>query len=262
MLHVYSFSGGKDSTAMLLKALEKKNPVDLILFFDTGMEFPHLYRHIERVKNYIRRDITVVKSNDSFEYLFSEKRVNRKIGSPFANQLGYSWPSLRTRWCTEYLKNQPRRQFLRPLREKYEVIEYIGIAADETQRLTRKCNTRRNVRLPLVDDGMSESDCLDYCKAKGFTWDGLYDVFDRLSCWCCPFKSLKELRVLYKEFPALWEKLKALDNSTWRSFRADYSVEQLEKRFLFEDESVRAGAKIGTRIFYEELKKLIKCGRC
>jgi 3'-phosphoadenosine 5'-phosphosulfate sulfotransferase (PAPS reductase)/FAD synthetase len=38
-LYVVSLSGGKDSTAMLLRLLEEGRPVDLILFCDTGLEF-------------------------------------------------------------------------------------------------------------------------------------------------------------------------------------------------------------------------------
>ena len=38
-LHIVSFSGGKDSTAMLLRLLESGMPVDMILFNDTGLEF-------------------------------------------------------------------------------------------------------------------------------------------------------------------------------------------------------------------------------
>lgn len=49
-LHVVSFSGGKDSTAMLLRMLEEGMPVDIILFCDTGLEFPDMYRHIEKVE--------------------------------------------------------------------------------------------------------------------------------------------------------------------------------------------------------------------
>ena len=38
-LHIVSLSGGKDSTAMLLRMLEEGWQVDLILFCDTGLEF-------------------------------------------------------------------------------------------------------------------------------------------------------------------------------------------------------------------------------
>ena len=53
-------------------------------------------------------------------------------------------------------------------------------------------------------------------------WDCLYEIFHRVSCWCCPLQSLSELRKLYNHFPELWEQLKKWDGMTWRNFRADY----------------------------------------
>lgn len=47
MKHVVQFSGGKDSTAMLLMMLERGMQVDEIIMCDTGMEFPGMYQHIE-----------------------------------------------------------------------------------------------------------------------------------------------------------------------------------------------------------------------
>lgn len=53
MEHIVQFSGGKDSTAMLLIMLEKNMPIDEIIFCDTGKEFPQMYEHIEKVQKYI-----------------------------------------------------------------------------------------------------------------------------------------------------------------------------------------------------------------
>ena len=53
MEHIISFSGGKDSTAMLLMMLEQNMPIDEIIFCDTGKEFPQMYEHIEKVQKYI-----------------------------------------------------------------------------------------------------------------------------------------------------------------------------------------------------------------
>ena len=57
--HIVSFSGGKDSTAMLLMMLQKNMPIDEIVFCDTGMEFPEMYDHIHAVECCINRPITV-----------------------------------------------------------------------------------------------------------------------------------------------------------------------------------------------------------
>lgn len=101
---------------------------------------------------------------------------------------------------------------------------------------------------------MAEADCLAYCRARGFDWGGLYDLFRRVSCWCCPLQPLSELRILRKHFPELWEKLRYMDTHTWRQFRADYSVEQLEQRFALEEERAVQGLPLKGRAFYAALK--------
>jgi len=40
-MHVVSFSGGKDSTAMLLMLIEKQYPIDRVVCIDTTKEFPY-----------------------------------------------------------------------------------------------------------------------------------------------------------------------------------------------------------------------------
>lgn len=50
IFNVVSFSGGKDSTAMLLKMIEEKIDIDCVLFCDTGLEFPQMYEHIDKVE--------------------------------------------------------------------------------------------------------------------------------------------------------------------------------------------------------------------
>ena len=263
VLNICSFSGGKDSIAMLLRMIETGMKVDIILFFDTGLEFPQMYEHIKKVEQTINRKVTVVKSEYDFEYLFltipikhrPDSRITKRYG---ADIKGYGWPGPKMRWCTNRLKAGPRERFLRQFRQEYDLVEYVGIAVDEEKRIAHKCNRRANVRLPLVEWGMTEEDCLNYCRERGFDWSGLYDVMKRVSCWCCPLQSLKELRVLYHEFPELWEQLKKWDEMTWRNFRADYSVKQLEERFDFEEEWIEAGHALRTKAFFCALKERLE----
>lgn len=69
-----------------------------------------------------------------------------------------------------------------------------------------------------------------------FTGGGIYEDFKRVSCWCCPLKSLEEFRVLYSKYPELWARLKDMDNRTFNKFTTNYSVADLEKRFKAEAE--------------------------
>ena len=215
--YVVNFSGGKDSTAMLLRLLELDMPVDEIIFCDTTAEFPQMYDHVDKVERYIGKPITRLRREHSWEYMLLHHV--KKNGT-----VGYSFPDFRNRLCTAYFKRDHIKSYLTDIRKTQEVIHYVGIAADEPKRI-------RDHRYPLVEWGWTEADCLDYCKGKGFDWGGLYEVFSRVSCWCCPLKSLKELRALYENYPELWEKLKEYQGKTWRSFRSDYSVFELEEKF-------------------------------
>ncbi len=246
-LFVVSLSGGKDSTAMLLKLIEEKRPIDLILFCDTGLEFPQMYEHLQQLEKYIKKQITILKAEQSFEYYFFDyqpKRKNQKL----SQYSGMSWAGPRNRWCTGMLKTRIISAYLKELKKSYDVIEYIGIAADEPKRIKNGC-------YPLVEWNMTEKDCLDYCYKCGFHWGGLYDIFKRVSCWCCPLQSLSELRKLRKHFPELWKQLEDWDNNTWRQFRADYSVAELNVRFDLEEEWLKEGKNIRSRSFYNELKQ-------
>ena len=140
---------------------------------------------------------------------------------------------------------------LAKLANGHDIVQYIGIAADEPNRV-------RDKRYPLVEWGMTEADCLTYCKERGFEWGGLYDIFTRVSCWCCPLQSYDELRRLRTHFPDLWKQLMEWDQQTWRTFLKHYSVQQLDTRFAFEEECLSQGLPIKGRAFFTALKERLK----
>lgn len=223
--NIVSFSGGKDSTAMLLLMIEKNIKIDEIIFLDTGMEFPAMYQHIKQVERFIDRSITILRAEKSFEYMMLEYEKQRGKNK---GQKGYSWPDFRNRWCTSYLKKQVIKKYLKKYKD-YEIVEFHGIAVDEVKRLEK--NNEKNVRYPLAEWNITEKEALEYCYNKGFNWDGLYNNFDRVSCWCCPLKNLKELKTLYLKYPVLWDKLKEWEQKTYRKFRSDYDILDLEYKF-------------------------------
>lgn len=226
-IHIVSFSGGKDSTAMLLFMLENSMQVDEIIFLDTGVEFPQMYEHIKQVEEYIGRPITKLKSDKSFEYyMFDHVKTKGKN----KGQKGYSWSDFRNRWCTSNLKKQVIKKYLKKYKD-YNIIEYHGMAYDEPKRI----KDNPNIKYPLFDNKMTEADALQYCYDRGFYWSGLYEKFHRLSCYLCPLKSLGELKIIWKDFSELWAIMKDYDSRTYRKFRADYSIVELEEKFKKEE---------------------------
>lgn len=62
MKYIASFSGGKDSAAMLLLILEKGLKLDDIVFIDTGLEFKEIYDIIDDFEKRINFKITRIKA--------------------------------------------------------------------------------------------------------------------------------------------------------------------------------------------------------
>ena len=224
--HIVQFSGGKDSTAMLLMMLERGMQIDDIIFCDTTMEFPAMYEHIDRVEQYIGRKITRLKPPHSFVYYFAEYEKTRGKNK---GKRGYGWPRMWQRWCTRLLKKEPTQRYLK---SAGDYTQYIGIAADEPKR---HVNIPQNTVHPLYDWGITEKMALQYCYNHGFNWGGLYEQFRRVSCWCCPMQRISELRSLRKFHPDLWQKLLEMDKMVKYDFRPDWSVQKLEYRFAMED---------------------------
>ncbi len=234
-MNIVSFSGGKDSTAMLLMMIEKGIRVDKVINIDTTKEFPAMYRHIEKVQSMIPIEIEIIKID--FDYWFSEHILTKEINK---GQKGYGWPTFRFRWCTGLKKeifrtilsgqnyNPKKRQKINNKQIEGKQI-FIGFSLEEKKR--PKKDTKLNETYPLIKWQITGKQALEYCYNKGLNWEGLYEKFQRVSCWCCPLSRIKELEIIFNEFPELWKKLEEMDKKTPRKFRYAYTLKQLTAKF-------------------------------
>lgn len=246
--HVVSLSGGKDSTAMLLLMLERDMPIDCVMWADTGMEFPEMYAHIDKLDALLYKKrgirITRLRAAHSFEWLmFEEPKVKARSIALRAKRgipaYGNGWPGVRVRWCTGQLKTHLIQKETNRLKKEKNALHYVGIAADEAKR----CRDDPNMRYPLVEWGITEAQALQICYDRGYDWGGLYQIYHRASCWCCPFQRIGELRQLRIHHPALWAHLLELDKRAKEQFgdmplgvfRTGWTVAQLDTRFAAEE---------------------------
>lgn len=215
--YIASVSFGKDSLAMLLKLIELYYPLDEVVFYDTGMEFQAIYNTRDqaiKLLNQYRIKYTELKPKRPFIETMINYPHKARNGTI---KKGYGWCGGLCRWGTtekiraidEYCKDS---------------IQYVGIAYDEKPRLERLKNT--NKKSILEDLKMTEKDCLDLCYKRGFKFDGLYEHLDRVSCWCCRNKNLKELKA-YKEYlPEYYEKLCKLEESIGEPMKKPYYLKE------------------------------------
>lgn len=219
-LHMASVSFGKDSVAMLLMLIENGYPLDEVVFYDTGMEFNAIYHVRDQIKEILdRHDIPLVilKPERPFMYDMLEKPVHSKQKG---DHCGYGWCGGLCRWGT-----RDKLDALDRYAKERDAHVYIGIAADEPQRLTRMESYKS---APLAEWNVVEQEALEYCWAHGIHWmeNGidLYTILDRVSCWCCCNKNQKELKNIWKFLPDYWNKLIGLQEKLERPmkrFRTD-----------------------------------------
>ncbi len=244
MYYVSSLSFGKDSLAMTLRLVEEHKPLNECVFFHMGEpEFSCMETLAEKMRGYLADKgikLTVLYPTESFTYLATKKEFLSREGFP---KKGLQWCGGRCRWGTA-IKCQSIERYLRSLGEP-EITQYVGIAADESIRADRAISNRRShypKEYPLIEWGMTEADCLAYCRERGWSWSewsetaqdfvDLYDILDRVSCWCCRNKNLKELYNVYRFLPDYWQKLENLQQKLTMPYRRDgKTVFDLKERF-------------------------------
>jgi 3'-phosphoadenosine 5'-phosphosulfate sulfotransferase (PAPS reductase)/FAD synthetase len=242
--HAVSLSGGKDSTALLLLMIERGMPIDAVISADTGMEFPEMYDHLAKVDDYLFRErgihVTTLRHPHGFEWLMFEEPKQKKSSLENRARMGVppygnGWPGIRVRWCTGQLKTHLITKEVNRLKKEKNALHYVGIAADEAWRCKGEV-------YPLVEWGITEAEALQACYDRGFDFGGLYEIYHRASCWCCPFQRIDELRKLRQHHPALWAKLLDLDNraiaqfgdNPLGKFKQNWTVAALDARFAAE----------------------------
>lgn len=132
--HIASVSFGKDSLAMVLLILERGLPLDEVVFYDTGMKFKAIYDTRDRIIPILDDHgvkYTELRPPRPFMFDMLEKPVtSKKNGLHY----GYSWCGGCARWGTA---NKTSALDKHAKAAGRDVIQYIGIAADEQKRLQR-----------------------------------------------------------------------------------------------------------------------------
>lgn len=204
MRYFASVSFGKDSLAMLHLLIEQGKPLDEVIFYDTGAEFDCIYKERTKTLPLLPQygiKYTELRPKEPFFYSMFARPVHERKGGM---HYGYGWCGGNCRWGT----TAKTAALTKYMKQFGEYVEYVGIAADETNRIGEKS-------YPLVDAGITEREALQMCYERNHEWleDGvrLYDVLKRVSCWCCRNKNMKELKAIHDNLPKYWNMLEGLE---------------------------------------------------
>lgn len=238
MKHIACCSFGKDSLAQIIVGKEHGEPIDVVVYSEVMFtdeisgEFPEhrdfIYNvAIPKLKELYGLETIVLRSDQT---MWSDFHTVRVRGSTQGLLRGFPIPGLCNinRDCKippikNYLKNQPE-----------EIIQYVGIAADEPKRLKRLEGTNK-VSL-LAKYGVTEKQAREICERFGLL-SPIYNITERNGCFFCPNASLKEIRHIYFNHPEIWELLRELQstpNTSRKCFTRNKTIFDYEK--IFEEE--------------------------
>ena len=204
----------------------------------------------------------------TYEKLFYHipKRKPKNAGGGHCQQQGtiLGFPTLWGPWCQSDLKRSASRQAAgfsctsRELVQKTQnrlstdfqsvssgfstspatrgstnIVEYLGIAADEPKRFGQLTDRKR---APLVEFGIEEGLCGLYCQYEGILAPS-YETSCRDGCWMCHNQGVNQLRLLRRNYPELWALLLKWDTDSPVYFKANgHTVHDYDRRFQMEDE--------------------------
>ena len=235
--HILSLSYGKDSLACL-GAIEALGwPLDRIVHAEVWAtdtipaDLPPMVEFKAKADKWIRErygiEVEHIKTKPYQHYFYQQRTSDRK---DHPNSI-WGFPFQQGAWCNSRCKVRPLNSATK------DGIVYVGIAADETERIARHIG-KPNTKLPLVEAGWTEAMCRKWCEENGML-SPIYTDSARGGCWFCHNQGVDQLRLLRKNYPEYWAFLLKWDNDSPTTFKPDgHTVHDYEERFKLEDEGL------------------------
>ena len=235
--YVLSLSYGKDSLACLGAIEQLGWPLDRIVHAevwatdDIPADLPPMVEFKAKADKIIKDRYGLVvehyRAKHNFESAFYRTRGETGRKTKCLGKM-YGWPMVRGQWCLPQLKLPALNAAT-----KGDVIQYIGIAADEPNRFHNLTESKKS---PLVEAGWAENYCRQWCEENNLL-SPIYNSATRGGCWFCYNQGVDQLRLLRENYPEYWQLMLKWDKDSPVTFHADgHTVHDFDRRFQLEDD--------------------------
>lgn len=238
-IKVISFSGGKDSVAMLIYLINNKIPFDEIVYVRDFFPYPKFI--MDYYIRYIEKSLNVKIAKIELDYK-EEVKKNKIYPSGFAPYCS----RLKAELCMKYVE----QKYHRTRKNKIMITFFIGIRQDESEN--RKSyekegfwywNRRFKGRdyktiYPIFE--FSEQDVFDYLKENRIMVNPLYSMLkiNRLGCALCRNSNKRSKKTYFKIFPDDFKDFVEFEQEIQKKFPKkkikmfpDNSITALQKEF-------------------------------
>lgn len=244
--NIISVSGGKDSTALLLLAIERQSDNMQAVFADTGNEHGLTYDYVRYLEHATGVPIRWVKADfarqiaGKREYVLTkwagkgvpQEAIDRAAAALVPTGVTFldlciwkgRFPSTKAAFCSEELKRNPIiSQVQKPLIDAGDdVVSWQGVRRDESLRrsLLSKTELKKtfdngaelwNYR-PILD--WTAQDCFAMHRKHGIKHNPLYEMgMGRVGCMPCINCRKDELLEISKRFPDAIDRIRAWEDA-------------------------------------------------
>lgn len=192
MKHILSFGAGLNSSTMLILMQERGDPLDLVIFADTGEESSETYEALDYYRKKSLAEFVTVKSphGNLYDYYYNKGKT----------------PSRMIRDCTDKFKISPMRHYIRERWGREERFTfYIGIDYGESHRMSDSDVKYIDQKYPLVDAKMNREDCQQFLKDRGLL------IPPKSGCMLCVFNKKQTWLDMKRDNPELFARAVALE---------------------------------------------------
>lgn len=239
MKAIVSWSGGKDSQACLIYAVEKYGAKNVeAVFCDTGWEHEVTYRHVKAIPEALGVKLVTLKSKKYDSFVDMSVKKGRM-------------PSVKARFCTEELKIKPMIDYV--LSQNDNLLIFQGIRSDESKsrsKMSEQCRYFKYYFEPYGFDKKGKpkyhtyrkKDVLEWCKNHVddvlrpiFNWTGnqtiayvlghglplnplYYQGAKRVGCYPCIMCTKGEIKNIVFNSPETIDKIREAEKTTITGF--------------------------------------------
>lgn len=199
-----TYGAGRNSTAAIIGMVARSEPIDAIIFADTGGEKPETYAYLRSFAKWLRphgHAITrVQRTNLHGTSITLEAECHRTAQLP---SIAYGGKT-----CSEKFKTQPQEKWCnhwQPALDAWKagakVTKIVGYSADELRRVENvKPSEKYEHRFPLVEWAWGQEDCEREILAAGL------EMPPKSACFFCPSSKRQEIVQLRLKHPDLYQR--------------------------------------------------------
>lgn len=202
------FSAGAASAVATKLVLETSGDREVVVVYtNPGSEHPDNERFLDDCERWFGRSIVRLRSEKYRDTWDVWERERYLVGVDGAR-------------CTTELKRRPRFAFERPTDE-----QVFGYTAEEVGRVERFREQNPGVMLstPLVDRGLTKSDCLAIIDRAGIELPAMYRLgYRNNNCVGCPKGGVGYWNKIRRDFPDVFDRMAKLERNIGHAILREY----------------------------------------